>query len=64
MKRILATVMCTASIATGAAFAEEPFRIGFAVSLTGYLAAYDTPTVEGAQMAIQTLNAAGGAAGA
>jgi branched-chain amino acid transport system substrate-binding protein len=47
----------------GTARADETLTIGFAVSQTGYLAPYDAPTVEGAMMAIDDLNAGGGAAG-
>lgn len=44
------------------AMADE-FKIGFAVSLSGYLAPYDSPTLEGAKMAIADLNAKGGLGG-
>lgn len=63
MIRLFAPAAFAATLAATAALAEEPFKIGFAVSLTGYLAPYDTPTLEGAQIAITALNAAGGAAG-
>ncbi|MBT8154709.1 ABC transporter substrate-binding protein [Epibacterium ulvae] len=55
---------CTSCLLTTAAVAQDDvLNIGFAVSLTGYLAPYDTPTVEGAKIAIDELNAAGGADG-
>ncbi|WP_421723882.1 ABC transporter substrate-binding protein [Bauldia sp.] len=46
-----------------AAQADDTLKIGFAVSLTDYLAPYDSPTVDGAKIAIDDLNADGGAAG-
>jgi branched-chain amino acid transport system substrate-binding protein len=63
MKRIIATSILALSASLSQVQAEDAFKIGFAVSLTGYLAPYDTPTVEGAQIAITELNATGGLAG-
>ena len=51
-----------AAFASGAV-AQETMQIGFAVSMTGYLAPYDSPTVDGALIAIDDLNANGGAGG-
>jgi len=45
------------------AHAADPLKIGFAVSLTDYLAPYDSPTLDGAKIAIDDLNVKGGAAG-
>lgn len=41
----------------------ESLVIGFAVGLSGYLAPFDTPTVDGARMAMDEINAAGGIGG-
>lgn len=60
----VATVaLSSAGLLCAPAFSADTLQIGFAVSLTGYLAPYDTPTVNGAKIAIEDLNAAGGAAG-
>ncbi|MDP2547810.1 ABC transporter substrate-binding protein [Oceanobacter sp. 4_MG-2023] len=48
------------SMTAAPAFAQDTLKIGFAVSLTGYLAPYDTPTVEGAKIAIADINASNG----
>lgn len=56
-------VLSSAGLLSTPAYSAETLQIGFAVSLTGYLAPYDTPTVNGAKIAIEDLNAAGGAAG-
>lgn len=59
------TALLSASVlisSTPFAVAEE-FKIGFAVSLSGYLAPYDAPTLEGAQMAIRDINSKGGIGG-
>ncbi|MEM9762178.1 MAG: ABC transporter substrate-binding protein [Pseudomonadota bacterium] len=66
MKQALpfATGTIAALCVSAAALAQEPLKIGFAVSQTGYLAPYDGPTVDGALIAIDDLNKKGGAAGA
>ncbi|MDO6728223.1 ABC transporter substrate-binding protein [Cognatishimia sp. 1_MG-2023] len=61
--RAAAALATVAMIGTPALAQDNDLKIGFAVSLTGYLAPYDTPTVEGAQIAIKELNENGGAAG-
>lgn len=48
---------------TTAAVAEETVVIGFAGGLTGYLAFYDGMVKNGAQMAVDEINAKGGIAG-
>lgn len=47
----------------GQAAAEETIVIGFGGGLTGYLAYYDGLTKNGAQLAVDEINAAGGIAG-
>lgn len=64
-KRVLSAALLGTALSgawAGSVSAQETMTIGFAVSLTGYLAPYDSPTVEGAQIAINDLNAAGGIA--
>ena len=52
------------ALSSAARARADEFKIGFAVSLSGYLAPYDAPALEGARMAIRDLNAHGGLAGA
>lgn len=63
MKFILSVSSLLSLAAVPAAHAAD-FKIGFAVSLSGYLAPYDQPTLEGAQMAIKDFDAKAGLAGA
>ncbi|MDQ3695597.1 MAG: ABC transporter substrate-binding protein [Chloroflexota bacterium] len=42
---------------------DDPIIIGAPVHLTGWMAAYDTPPLEGAQLAVQVINEAGGVLG-
>jgi branched-chain amino acid transport system substrate-binding protein len=55
--------LCLGLIAAPAARAEDSIVIGFGGGLTGYLAYYDGLTKNGAQMAVDEINAAGGIAG-
>jgi branched-chain amino acid transport system substrate-binding protein len=49
------------SLAAGApAFAKDPINVGMAVALTGYLASYDGQFIDGAKLAAEHANAAGG----
>lgn len=62
------TGVCALAIAFGmtasaTSQAEEAIVIGFGGGLTGYLAYYDGLTKNGAQMAVDEINAAGGIAG-
>lgn len=60
-----AAIVLSMSVLTAlapSAFADD-FKVGFAVSLSGYLAPYDAPTLEGAEIAIKDLNVKGGLAG-
>lgn len=41
----------------------DVFKVGFAADLSGLMAAYDTPLLEGAKFAIEEVNADGGVAG-
>lgn len=62
--RSTAKLICLVAIVPFACQAQaQEFKIGFAISLSGYLAPYDAPTLEGARMAIKDLNAGGGLAG-
>jgi branched-chain amino acid transport system substrate-binding protein len=60
-----ALLAATATIAIVVpAFADdETLDIGFAAALSGYLAPFDQPTLNGAQLAIEEINAAGGIGG-
>ncbi len=52
------------SLALGApAFAQESIHVGMAVALTGYLASYDGQFIDGAKLAAEHANAAGGIGG-
>lgn len=42
---------------------EDPIVIGAAVNLTGWMAAYDVPPLEGAKLAVKKINEAGGVLG-
>ena len=48
-----AGLTCLLATVAGGAAAQETMQIGFAVSMTGYLAPYDSPTVDGAMIAIE-----------
>src|SRR5215211_5090112 len=63
---VLASLMAllTLSGAGGGAKAQEdPIIIGAAVNLTGWMAAYDVPPLEGAKLAVKKINEAGGVLG-
>lgn len=47
----------------GTALAEEPIRIGFAISESGWMNAYDGPPSKAALLKIEEINAAGGLLG-
>jgi branched-chain amino acid transport system substrate-binding protein len=47
----------------GARAQQEPIIIGAAVNLTGWMAAYDVPPLEGAKLAVKKINEAGGVMG-
>ncbi len=62
----LASLMLAVSFAglSGTAKAQEdPIIIGAAVNLTGWMAAYDVPPLEGAKLAVKKINEAGGVLG-
>ncbi len=42
---------------------QEPIKLGAAVHLTGWMAAYDTPPLEGARLAVEVINGRGGVLG-
>lgn len=47
----------------GAVAQDDPIVIGAPVHLTGWMAAYDTPPLEGAKLAVKVLNESGGVLG-
>lgn len=61
MKRLIVSAALAAAMAFPAA--AEDLKIGAAVSMTGALAYADVPAIEGMQIAIDEINAAGGIAG-
>lgn len=63
MKYLAATAALGTLLAAQPAAAEETVVIGFAGGLTGYLAFYDGMVKNGAQMAVDEINAKGGIAG-
>jgi branched-chain amino acid transport system substrate-binding protein len=52
-----------AAILAGPAQAQEVFKLGFLGGLTGYLAPYDQPSLDGIQFGVDEANAAGGLTG-
>jgi branched-chain amino acid transport system substrate-binding protein len=58
-------LMLAPALATQPATAQddEPIVLGAAVNLTGWMAAYDTPPLEGAKLAVKKINEAGGVLG-
>jgi branched-chain amino acid transport system substrate-binding protein len=57
--------MLAPALATQPATAQDddPIVLGAAVNLTGWMAAYDTPPLEGAKLAVKKINEAGGVLG-
>lgn len=62
MKRTLIT-MALAALATGAAAQDGPVKVGFAADLTGACAALSEDGLNGAKIAVEEINAAGGILG-
>jgi branched-chain amino acid transport system substrate-binding protein len=63
---VLASLLALLSVAgfSGRTQAQEdPIIIGAAVNLTGWMAAYDIPPLEGAKLAVKKINEAGGVMG-
>lgn len=63
---LLAAFLIMLSIASaprGADAQNDPIVIGAAVNLTGWMAAYDVPPLEGAKLAVKKINEAGGVNG-
>lgn len=52
-----------ATVLLGAGLAQEPIKIGGAFNLTGALASLDVPAADGAKLAVDEINAAGGVLG-
>ena len=66
LKKLTLTVCAAALLAAGAvsgAFAGDTLTIGLATGQTGGLAPYDGPAIEGFQIAVDEINAAGGIGG-
>ena len=55
--------MSVAGLSSSTKAQEDPIVIGAAVNLTGWMAAYDGPPLEGAKLAIKKINDAGGVLG-
>jgi branched-chain amino acid transport system substrate-binding protein len=58
--RMTIAALALALASSGAARAQETVTIGFAAGLTGYLAFFDGMVRQGAEMAVDEINAAGG----
>ena len=58
----IATLALAAAL-SGPAQAQEVFKLGFLGGLTGYLAPYDQPSLDGLQFGVDEVNAAGGLTG-
>src|SRR5262245_33455138 len=56
-------VLALAAVFAGAAQAQEAFKLGFIGGLTGYLAPYDQPSLDGLQFGVDETNKAGGLMG-
>jgi branched-chain amino acid transport system substrate-binding protein len=58
-------LMLAPLLANGSVIAQDddPILIGAPVHLTGWMAAYDQPPLDGAQLAVEQINAAGGVLG-
>ena len=58
-------LMLAPALAAGNAVAQDddPIIIGAPINLTGQMAAYDQPPLEGAQLAVKKINEAGGVLG-
>src|SRR5688572_8963015 len=64
---VVLSLLLVAGMAAGGSGAraqeQEPIIIGAAVHLTGWMASYDVPPLEGAKLAVKQINAAGGVLG-
>jgi len=56
-------LLTLSGVGGGARAQEDPIIIGAAVNLTGWMAAYDVPPLEGAKLAVKKINEAGGVLG-
>ena len=59
----LMALLTLSGVGGGARAQEDPIIIGAAVNLTGWMAAYDVPPLEGAKLAVKKINEAGGVLG-
>lgn len=55
--------MALSLVLAGSALAEDTFKLGFIGGLTGYLAPYDQPSLDGVQFGVDEINAKGGIQG-
>jgi branched-chain amino acid transport system substrate-binding protein len=60
---LLAVTFAASAVIPFASYAKEPIKIGFPIPLSGATAVYGQPILEGAQMAVAEINAAGGLLG-
>jgi branched-chain amino acid transport system substrate-binding protein len=60
---LLLVLSMMVSVRSTVAQDEDPIVIGAPVNLTGWMAAYDTPPLEGAKLAVAKINEAGGVLG-
>ena len=61
--RLAALALLAAATLTGPAFAEDSYKMGMSVGLTGYAATVDRAWRDGAALAVDALNAKGGVLG-
>ena len=52
-----------AAVIAGPAYGEETFKLGFLGGLTGYLAPYDQPSLDGLAFGVEEINKKGGLQG-
>ena len=60
---LLLVLSMMVSVRSTVAQDEDPIVIGAAVHQSGWMAAYDLPPLEGAQLAVEKINEAGGVLG-
>ena len=63
MNRFLLSCAIALSLWAGVAFSQEPIRIGFVFLMSGRTAAFGVVAKQGAQVALDEINKAGGVSG-
>jgi len=63
LRKLSVVLLIVVVLLTGVVAADDPIKIGALVGLTGGLAPYGPSIADGAQMAVDTINAAGGVLG-